>query len=300
MLNLRKVLLETENINKLVESIIPHNIFSEKYTKYITDFNNCEISNFFDIHKELVDYNTDFYEEVLLKTKSIISNIYEEYISIKEDFDYFIKKVMDDYDSLFKELKGEYDICYKNHKKDLDENYLNDISCGIFSPNEAYSRQINAGLMDPIYSDKYYYIDRKLRFCVDNLYSYLYIKTEQILFFFFNLYENKDGNKIYLMTKYDILNKNKIFGENNFKQAEIDHLCKIFKYYKHQETLDGKIRTNLHKKEFIQNNIDIIKKFYDYLTQFNNLKNLIDKIWEYSNEIEGIKNPLGLSWFESD
>lgn len=300
MEQIKKIFFKKENLYKLLESKIPVEAFEDKYHKYIEDFNVCDITTFFNKHEELLNYNTDFYTSVLLKTRSIISDVYNEFNHIDNDFSYFVKKVIEDYDYLVDQLNCEYDLCVNQHKDNLESNCLDEISCGIFSSTEAYSRKVYFDILGPKHSDEYNSVERKLRFCVDNFYSYLYIKTEQILFFFYNIYNAKKDEKVYLMNKYLFLINQKTFDATKFKQIEIESLNKIWKYYKHQEIIEQKIVDNLYMKKFIQENINIVNKFYNYLSDFKNMLNLIDKIDEYILEIDGILNPLGLTGFEND
>jgi len=302
---LKKEILKKENIFKILEGKIP-NIFKEYNKKYINDFNEINKVNelwiFFSKNKILLEYNTDFYENVLFEIKKILMNIHKDFIVIKDDFEYFINKFNEDFDSLNLLIKIEIDksIIINNNKN--EDVFINAISFGIFSYEEAYSRKLMSSILDNKYTNEFYNLDRKLKYVIDNFYSYLYIKIEQILSFFYQLFNNEENKKFkkYLILKYQYFIEYNVFNINDlyFSKEIIEELNDIWIHFKHQTNLEEKVIKKLYKKETIRLYICYIKKIYDSLSSISNFKILIDKIYDYNEEIDGVLNPLGLTGWE--
>ena len=305
MNNFKKEILKKENISKILVGKIP-NIFEEYNQKYINDFNeidnNSELYIFFNKNKNLIEYNTDFYKNFLFKIKQVLINIYKEFRIINEDFEYFIDKFNEDFCSLNSLLLIEKNKSINKQKNENENAFINDISFGIFSYEESCSRKIMNSIFNNNFTDEFYNLDRKLRYLIDNFYSYLYIKSEQILYFLYRLFNNEDNEKFkpFLMEKYYFFIDNNIFNINNllFSKEKFEELNTIWIYYKHQTILEEKISKKIYKKKDIYESISCIKNIYNSLISILDFNILIDKIYYYNEEIDGILNPLGLTGWE--
>jgi len=300
--NIKNKILSKENISKILDGKIP-NIFEEYYEKYIEDFNKVnkvsEFWIFFSKNEILMEYNTEFYENVLLEIKETLMEIYNNFITIKDDFEYFINKFNKDFDSLNLLIKIEKDKSINKKNQRIEGAFIDDISFGILSYDEACSKKWMNYILDNKYTNEFYNLDRKLKYGIDNFYSYLYIKTEQILSFFYQLFNNEESKKtkIFLIPKYDFFIKNNLFNINDlsFSKEIIEDLNNIWIHYKHQTILEQKVSKKLYKKETISLYISYIKNIYDSLSSISNFKILIDMIREYHEKIDETLNPLGIT-----
>lgn len=300
MIEFNKKILTRKNLELIFSKKIP-NIFQEKFEKEIKIFNkNIDMYNIVDkLCPNMWCENTDFELEVLNKMREQLKKIYDNFHKICNDYDYFIKKFKSDYNKLFLSFENEFKKSCENNEKQNKNNFCYDISCGIFSPNEAHQRLFFNRIINNKLSNKCNKVYQKLKYLVDNFYSYLYIKTEQILYFYFKLFKTKNKDKkLFLFDKYLFFIKNNPFIVNNFDKEEITELNSIWIFYKHQEN-NGTEITYLDFNK-IEKHILIVDKIYSTLRPIYHFYDLIDKINDYYREIESITNPAGLTGFESD
>lgn len=295
-----------ENLKKIISSHIPISwIKNDKYKKLINKFNKTkanDISNFLDKNNLFSDQFYNFYD-VLVPIKAKISFCLNNYNDLYDDFNFFIKNFNKEYKKKINEYRKSVKKDEKRKEKKLENQWMYDVSTGIFSVTEAQNRKLFYDLTWDNYSDRTIFLIKKLKFLTDSFYSYLYIKTEQILHFYWSLFNvKKDNKRLYLWDKFKYFSNNCIFNLNIniINEKNFEELNNIWIFFKHQDKKDKENYDFIYKKEQIEKSINFVKNIYSSLEDIKKINNLINKIiWLY-NEYDGVVNPLGLTGFEND
>ncbi|MGL5438422.1 MAG: hypothetical protein ACRDA7_01665 [Metamycoplasmataceae bacterium] len=220
-----------------------------------------------------------------------LNNWNEEYTYFKKNFLWNCNKMSEKY---FAQLSIEKE----NHKKSEENQFISDVSSGIFDSTESRNRMLFSSVYNVNYSQKFLNINNKLNYVLKQGISFIYLKLEEISFIAFNLTRTrKPKEKIYLRDKYFSFDEI-YFIKNKLDDNDEKTMLKILKFanhYKHQAELDFDIiDIKLIKKFFV-----LLDKLYLLLFDtLNSLKLFCDNINSICDDYESATNPLGLTGFE--
>lgn len=213
-----------------------------------------------------------------------INNILQkEMNNYERNYKYFKKSMH----KLEKEFKTSEDKDKIEENKTIDIHHTNDMSTGIFSPEEARRRSFFNKHINPYISEKAKKIKIEWNDMYDRYFAYFYMKFELI---------NSLGLKMYPNTKLQIYWKDKLNAINKFPigrkilTRDIKQIIDVANHYKHQTSIRTYPKINFFDK-VLKSIASKISKNTNFSIYFENLKDL-------DSEIEGWYNPLGLTGFE--
>ncbi|MGL5522105.1 MAG: hypothetical protein ACRDAW_02445 [Metamycoplasmataceae bacterium] len=215
-----------------------------------------------------------------------------------DEYTYFKKKFLWNCNKISEKYFAQLAIEKENHKKGLENQFISDVSSGIFDSTESRNRMLFFSINNVNYSQKFLNINKKLNYVLKQGISFIYLKLEEISFIAFNLTRTrKPKEKIYLRDKYFSFNEI-YFIKNKLDNNDEETMLKILKFanhYKHQAELDF----DIIDIKLIKNFFALLDKLYLLLSDtLNSLEPFCNKINNIYDDYESATNPLGLTGFE--
>lgn len=233
------------------------------------------------------NYPSDLRPFILMENKINRSNRY---------FSNALAEFTDSYKIMSKELKINAKKLHKQiliddeiTKKNTETQRMNDLSYGIFDHAETNNRFLYNSLFNRYVSEKQKELIILQNIKIKNMYLFLYMKLEELLYGFYSLF-NPRPKILYWKQKIKTVEKH-----IEFENDEINEIKKVFdisRFLKHQEPIWN---MDFDNYEIVK---DIIIKYFNYYFEKYNYSKFTDFVEEIKNTLDSIYNPLGLTGME--
>lgn len=287
-------ILKNGNNKILIKGYLPIE-FETIDKKVLSEFNKPNFNSY-----EFIKKTWNFSEDSeklgdLVSLKRYLFSLTRKIYKIQKEFSFFNKFSINKINNKRKELSAFYKMDLERREKELSSYKMDDISSGIFDPNEANSRYLFNSLKWNNWSEDTLNTDDELNYFLKIYLSFMYLKFEELTRFVYDIFY-KSEKYIFLKDKIIVLNEIKELP--NFLKDDLNDVYKKINmyanYYKHQ--------TELPYDNNILDDFYIINCYMNIL--LSNLYSIFDysiicqKIDDIHGEHEGITNPLGLTGFE--